>query len=111
MAKFYRLGLETFETKDLITARISEILNAGPLESQVTGRDTLILYDLLALRADKRAELQGCEVIGFVRDAQPGEVKRTRCFWALLDNGERLHFSVYKAVRLLRLASPAPTAS
>jgi hypothetical protein len=102
MGKVYRLGLETFATKGLALARISEILNAGPLESEVTGRDTLILYDLLALRTDKQAELQGREVIGFIRGTQPGKFDRTRCFWALLDKDGRLHFSVYKAVQLLK---------
>ena len=107
MGKVYRLGRETFLTKDLVQARVSRIPNSGPLGSEVTGGDALILYDLLALRADKQAELQGRTVMGFARGIQPGEVKRSRCFWALVDDGEQVHFSVYKAVRLLKPSSTA----
>jgi hypothetical protein len=105
MGKEYRLGLETFATKELAKKRVSEILNAGPLKSEVTGQDTLILFDLLALRVDKQAEVKGHTVEGFVRDLQPGKFDETRCFWAVLDNGHRIHFSVYKAVRLLQPSS------
>ncbi|MFD2648230.1 DUF3223 domain-containing protein [Devosia albogilva] len=101
MARTYRLGRESFATKDLARQRVSAILNAGPIGSEVTGLDVLILYDLLALRTDKQAELQGRSVQGFVRGIQPGDMKRTRCFWAVLDNETRIHFSVYKALRLL----------
>ena len=101
MAKMYRVGGRDFSTKGAVTDYVSAILNAAPVGTEVTGRDTLVLFDLLALREDKLAEIGDREVVGFERGEQPGSIKRTRCFWAILDDGMKIDMSVYKAIRLL----------
>lgn len=101
MGKVYRVGRRAFPTKAAVTEHVSAILNAASIDTEVTGEDVLILYDLLALRKDKLAEIGSREVVGFERGEQPGSMKRTRCFWALLDDGAKIDMSVYKAIRLL----------
>lgn len=101
MGRIYRLGRRAFTTKEAVTEHVSAILNAKPLGTEVTGDDALILYDLLALRKDKLAEIGEREVVGFERREQPGSMKHTRCFWAILDDGTKIDMSVYKAIRLL----------
>lgn len=101
MDRVYRLGKRAFPTKGAVTEHVSAILNAAPIGSEVTGEDALILFGLLALRKDKLAEIGDREVVGFERGEQPGLLKRTRCFWANLDDGMKIDMSVYKAIRLL----------
>lgn len=101
MDRVYRVGRRAFPTKAAVTEHVSAILNAEPIGTEVTGEDALILYDLLAARKDKLAEIGDREVVGFERGRQPGSMKRTRCFWALLDDGTKIDMSVYKAIRLL----------
>lgn len=105
MGRVYQLGRRGFPTKEAVTDHVSAILNAKPLGTEVTGDDALILFDLLALRKDKLAEIGGREVVGFERGEQPGSMKRTRCFWAILDDGTKIDMSVYKAIRLLEVTS------
>ena len=101
MDKFYRVGRRAFPTKAAVTDHVSAILNAEPLGTEVTGDAVLILYDLLALRKDKLAEIGDREVVGFERGYRDGKEKWTRCFWAILDDGTKVDMSVYKAIRLL----------
>lgn len=101
MAKVYRVGGRDFPTKGAVTDYVSAILNAASVGTEVTGQDTLVLFDLLALREDKLAEIGERKVVGFERAYREGKENWTRCFWVLLDDGSKLDMSFYKAVRML----------
>lgn len=105
MPRHYKLGRETFPSKLAIRHRLSVILNAAPLGTEVTGEDALILFDLLDCRPDKLRQIGDRKVIGFERRMQDGEVKGTACYWAVLDDGTALDCSMYKAVRQLKPTS------
>ena len=105
MASGYVLGGRTFGRKLDIKREISRVLNAGELGSRVDDRDLPFVTDLLWLRPEKVKRIGGRSITGFVRGAQIRPPKRTRCFWAVLSDGERVDFSVYRAVAALEARS------
>lgn len=98
----YVVGGQTFKTKDDVEAEIHRILEAGKDGSDVVDDDRAFALDLLQLREDKLEAIGSRRILRVERGPQPGKVKNTRCLWVALDDGTRLDFSMYKAVKLLR---------
>jgi hypothetical protein len=90
-------GVE-FQTKGDAIKRCRAILYRGGRGSEVVGDDSKFVGALLAARPDKLAEIGTRKIVRYWRDTQPGPLERTRCFWAELDDGEHIDFSLYKAV-------------
>ena len=101
MASGYVLGGRSFGRKLDIKREISRVLNAGELGSSVDDRDLPFVTDLLWLRHQEVKRIGGRSITGIVRKAQIRPSKRIRRFCAVLMDGERVEFSVYRAVAAL----------
>jgi hypothetical protein len=78
-----------------------EILYRDQPGTEITGPDVQVVEALLCARADKLLDLQGLNVIRYLRNTQPGPFKRTLCFWAELEDGTLVDFSFKKAITML----------
>ena len=107
----YVVGGQSFQTKDDVEAEIHRILEAGQDGTDVDGDDRAFALDLLLFREDKLEVIGSRRILRVERGPQPGKVKNTRCLWVVLNDGTRLDFSMYKAVRLLRPVARDPSES
>lgn len=93
-----------FPTMGAAITHAQTILYAGPPGTEITGSDAEFVEALLGARADKLLDLQGMNVIRYLRDWQDQTIAErdwTVCFWAELEDGTRVHFSFKKAIRML----------
>lgn len=87
-----------FPSRGAASAHCSKILNAGPINSSVTGDDHRFVNELWLNRPDKLAEFRGKRVVRFERRYREGKEKWTRCFWAIFEDGSATDFSFGKAL-------------
>ncbi len=90
-------------------AHASRILNDGPIGSTVEGADAEFVEHLWLNRPDKLAKAKGRRVVGFER-RQWEKINRewTRCFFAVFENGDVIHFSFNKAIKNITDAQHPP---
>jgi hypothetical protein len=108
MPNQYIVGGRPFRTKEDVEAEIHRVLEAGADGTVLTGGDEAFALGLLQCRNDKLELIGGRKILRIERGIQPPPLKRTRCFWLVLDDGSRVDFSAYKAVAALR---PSPVAA
>lgn len=100
MAKGPKLTIAgyVYGSKAAVLQECSRILNDGEIGSIVCGAHSEFVEELWLNRPDKHAEHPGKRIVRFERRMQAGAVQRTRCFWAVFDDGTATDFSYQKAV-------------
>lgn len=92
---------EYFPSLQAVTRRLSALLGAGGIDDPITKpEDTALLHALFHARPEKAAELKGRRIVGWGRE----RTNKSPCFAALLDTGEKLHFSYPKSLKALYAA-------
>lgn len=98
---YYIVAGEQFRTKEEVEARLSFILKAGPLGSDVAPSDRAFVEALTSLRPEKLAEIGERKIVRVIRDKW--QFKRSRCIWVILDRGEKIDISLHtKAIGRLK---------
>jgi len=101
MAKPLVIADLRFDSQRAAIEHARRILYDGQPGTRIADSDVPFVEALLCARADKTLDLHGLNVIAYCRDWQDGPIKRTICFWAVLEDGTHVDFSFMKAIRLL----------
>lgn len=90
------VGGFVFSSKKAFTERCQNALYGGDLETVLTGEDAELAQAVFYTRLDKAAQLNGRTVLHYIRGKHP---HNTACFFAVLSDGEKLHFSFKKIIQ------------
>lgn len=90
------VGGFVFSSKKAFTERCQKALYGGDLETVLTGEDAELAQAVFYVRLDKVAQLNGRTVLHYIRGKHP---HNTACFFAVLSDGEKLHFSFKKIIQ------------
>lgn len=90
------VGDFVFSSKKAFTERCRKALYGGDLGMTLTGEDAELAQVVFYTRLDKVAQLNGRTVLHYIRGKHP---HNTPCFFAVLSDGEKLHFSFMKLIK------------
>lgn len=100
-AKPITIAGKHYATKGAVEDQLSALLRAGGADGAITDlEDIELLSELFHARDNKVGDLKGRTIVGWGRE----ENAAGQCFAALLNTGERLHFSYPKSLTALYAA-------
>lgn len=91
------VGRFGFSSKTAFIKRCQTALHGGDLGTVLTGEDAELAQAVFYVRLDKVAQLNGRTVLHYIRGKHP---HNTACFFAVLSDGEKLHFSFMKLIKV-----------
>ena len=92
------VGDFVFSSKKAFTERCRKALYGGDFGMTLTGEDAELAQAVFYTRLDKVAQLNGRTVLHYIRGKH---THNTPCFYAVLSDGEKLHFSFMKLIKSL----------
>jgi hypothetical protein len=102
------IGDYHFPDREEATRYVASIVAAGPAGSDIVGSDREIVEAIFAERPDPMLNLQGLNVIRYLRDwilVAPGH--KELALWAELEDGRRIDFEYDRIIKKLPNASIA----
>lgn len=91
------VGRFGFSSKTAFTKRCQTALRGGDLGTVLSGENAELAQAVFYTRFDKVAQLNGRTVLHYIRGKHP---HNTACFLAVLSDGEKLHFSFMKLIKV-----------